>query len=350
MTKRKNKIGAFIANLIPIIKYIIKRLIYMIPVILIISLVLFILMEIVPGDPVYSYITPEEHLGMSSAEMSQYIDLLRERLGLVGPFHVRYFKWLTRFISGDLGYSPALKTMVADELPRYLKNSFTLNIGAYIISFVIATYIGIKSAVKRHSLYDRFFTVFSLIGISIPSFFIALLLIFLFVIKIKIFPFSGRINPALGYAPGTWEYRLDVLHHIMLPTIVITIGSMASIIRYVRNSMLEVLKQDYIRTAKAKGLNDKIVIYRHAFRNALIPLVTLIGNSLPGLFGGAIIMERIFAWPGMGRLMNLAYQQRDRTLIVVVTLFFSALMLMSNLLVDISYAFVDPRIKVGDDT
>lgn len=311
---------------------------------------LFTLMEIVPGDPVYSFITPEEYLGMTSAEMTEYIEALRVQLGLVGPFHLRYFKWFFRLLSGDLGYSTALKKMIAPELPRYLYNTFLLNVGAYVLSFVIATYIGIKSAVKRHSFYDRFFTVFSLIGISLPSFFIALLLIFVFVIKIPLFPFGGRINPSLGYEPGTLKYNLDVLHHIMLPTIVITIGSMASIIRYVRNSMLEVLKQDYIRTAKAKGLNDKIVIYRHAFRNTLIPLVTLIGNSLPGLFSGAIIMERIFAWPGMGRLMNLAYQQRDRGLIVIVTLFFSVLMLMSNLIVDISYAFVDPRIKVGDDT
>ncbi len=350
MTKRRNRLEAFIANLMPILRYILRRLLYMVPVLIIISLMLFFLMEIVPGDPVFSFIKPEEFLGMNTAQLNEYVEHLRVKLGLVGPFYVRYAKWFLRFLTGDLGYSTALKKMVADELPRYLFNSFLLNIGAFVLSFVIATYIGIKSAVKRHSFFDRFFTVFSLMGISLPSFFIALILIFIFVIKIPWFPFGGRINPALGHQPGTWAYNLDVLHHLALPTMVITIGSMASIIRYVRNSMLEVLKQDYIRTAKAKGLNDKIVIYRHAFRNALIPLVTLIGNSIPALFSGAIIMERIFAWPGMGRLMNLAYQQRDRTLIVVVTLFFSILMLLSNLLVDISYAFVDPRIKVGDDT
>lgn len=348
-SKKDSKFSSFMASFVPIITYMFKRILYMIPVMLIISFVLFLLMDMIPGDPALSFISPEEALNMTKEQLQATLNSIREQLGLVGPFHIRYGKWLLRLVTGDFGYSAVHKKAVTDVLPLYLNNTLQLNLLAYLFAFVLSIFVGIKSAVDRNSLFDKVSTVGSLVGISLPSFFIALLLIFLLVIKVQIFPFGGKVNPVLNYQPGTWEYFLDVIYHMTLPIIVITIMNMAGIVRFVKNSMLEVLKQDYIRTAKSKGLKDKVVIYRHAFRNTLVPLITLIGTSIPGLFTGAIVMENIFAWPGMGKLMNDSYTQRDTAVIMAVTIIIAIVTLISNLLVDISYAFVDPRIKVGDD-
>jgi peptide/nickel transport system permease protein len=177
-----------------------------------------------------------------------------------------------------------------------------------------------------------------------PSFFFGLLLIFAFAVNLKIFPISGMITPGSNYTG--LKYALDVGKHMVLPVIVLTIGSMASLVRYVRNSMLEVVKQDYIRTARSKGLREKVVIYRHAFRNALIPIVTLIGIWIPTLFTGSVITEKIFVWPGIGKILYEGVIMRDYNVVMTLNMFFAILMLMGNLLQDIGYALVDPRVKV----
>ncbi len=331
-----------LANVVPILLYFIKRLLYMIPVLLVISILLFLLVEAMPGDPLSAYINPEAP--------NQDLDFLRQLeidLGLTGPIHERYGKWLVRLIQGDFGYSTAFREPVVELIPYYLQNSILLNVFAFVLAFIISIFVGIKSAVKRYSFYDNFWTVFSIFGISLPSFFLAMILILVFVILIPIFPFSGMVDPKATHVAGSLDYYLDVLHHMALPMLVTCLGSIASLVRYIRNAMLEVLKMDYIRTARSKGLKDKVIIYRHAFRNALIPVLTLVGFYIPALFGGSVIVEKIFVWPGIGNLLNTAYSQRDRQVILIITIFYAFLTLFANLLVDISYALVDPRVRVG---
>lgn len=341
--ERKNsRIQEFFANAMPMVRYLLKRLLYMIPVIIIISLVLFLIVEAMPGDPLTAYIDPE-----APADRMPDLDLLRKELGLVGPLHERYGKWALRSLSGDFGFSTAFRKPVVELLPYYLKNSIFLNIFSFIIAFAISIVVGIKSAVKRFSKFDNFWTVFSIFGISMPGFLMAMILIFVFAIVLKWLPFSGMVDPRATYAAGSINYYLDLAHHMVLPVTVTCLGTIATLVRYIRNSMLEVLKMDYIRTARSKGLKDKVIIYRHAFRNALIPVITLVGFYIPALFGGSVIVEKIFVWPGIGNLLNQAYAQRDRQVILTITIFYAVLTLFANLLVDISYAFVDPRIRVG---
>lgn len=341
--ERKNsRVQEFFANAMPMVRYLIKRLFYMIPVLLIISLVLFLIVEAMPGDPLTSYINPETPM-----DKLPDLNLLRQQLGLDGALHERYGKWLLRSVTGDFGFSTAYRKPVADLLPYYLKNSVLLNVFSFILAFGISIIVGIKSAVKRYSKFDNFTTVFSIFGISMPSFLMAMILIFVFAIGLKWLPFSGMVDPRATYAAGSINYYLDIAYHMILPVTVTCLGSIASLVRYIRNSMLEVLKMDYIRTARSKGLKDKVVIYRHAFRNALIPVLTLVGFYIPALFGGSVIVEKIFVWPGIGNLLSTAYTQRDRQVILTVTIFYAILTLVANLLVDVSYALADPRIRVG---
>ncbi len=340
---KTNALQEFFASVIPIVKYILKRLLYMIPVLLIMSLIIFLIVENMPGDPIWAYIDPETPM-----DRMPDLDLLREQLGLVGPLHERYGKWLMRVLQGDLGMSSVMRRPVVEVLPYYIKNSLLLNVFAFILAFFISIIVGIKSAVNRYSAFDNFWTVFSMFGISMPSFFMAMLLIFFFVIIIPIFPFSGMIDPRANHVVGSLPYYKDLAYHMVLPVAVTCLGLISSLVRYVRNAMLEVLKQDYIRTARSKGLKDKVVIYRHAFRNALIPVLTLVGLYVPLLFGGSVLVEKIFAWPGVGNLLNTAYTQRDSQVILALTIFYSMLTLLANLFVDVSYALVDPRVRVGD--
>lgn len=318
------------------LKYIIRRLLHMIPVILIISIVIFGIVKMAPGDPVGTNLDPKATAEQRAAE--------RARLGLDKPLPVQYWNWLTRSIKGDFGDSYIYKKPVSDVVPNFIWNTFLLNIVDFILAFLISIPIGIICAVKQYSKTDNFWTVFSIIGISMPSFFFGLLLIYIFSVKLNAFPINGMVTP--GKNATGWAHIKDVMHHIFLPALVLVIGSMASLVRYTRTSMLEVINQDYIRTARSKGLSEKVVIYKHAFRNALIPIMTIIGFWIPGLFSGAVILETTFVWPGIGNVMMDAISARDYNLIMALNMFFALLTLLGNLLADIGYALVDPRIKV----
>lgn len=318
------------------LKYILRRLLHMIPVILIISIVIFGIVKMAPGDPVGTNLDPKATAEQRAAE--------RARLGLDKPLPVQYWNWLTRSIKGDFGDSYIYKKPVSDVVPNFIWNSFLLNIVDFILAFLISIPIGIICAVKQYSKTDNFWTVFSIIGISMPSFFFGLLLIYIFSVKLNAFPINGMVTP--GKNATGWGHIKDVMHHIFLPALVLVIGSMASLVRYTRTSMLEVINQDYIRTARSKGLTEKVVIYKHAFRNALIPIMTIIGFWIPGLFSGAVILETTFVWPGIGNVMMDAISARDYNLIMALNMFFALLTLLGNLLADIGYALVDPRIKV----
>ncbi len=340
-TKDKSNIQLFFAQVMPLLKFAGLRILQMIPVLIIISFILFVIVQSMPGDPIWAYVDPEVALEPG------YIDQLRIDLGLTGPMHERYFKWISRLVVGDLGYSTTLNRDVIEILPFYLQNTLLVNFVGFVIALIFSIVVGIKSAVNRYSFFDKFFTVFSIAGISLPSFFFAMILIYLFVILIPIFPFSGMYDVRASYAPGSIGEYLDLMHHMVLPVTVTVFGTSSTLIRYIRNSMLEVLKQDYIRTARSKGLKDKVIIYHHAFRNALIPVITLIGFYIPALFSGSVLVENIFAWPGIGKLLKEAYDGRDQQIILTITLFYAFLTLFSNLLVDLSYGFADPRVRVG---
>lgn len=324
------------------LKYIIKRLLHLIPVMLVITIILFGLLELMPGDPVSSY------LGVGSKTTEEQQQQIREKLGLDEPIYIRYGLWLERTLQGDFGVSYKYRKPVVDVIGTYIWNSFYLNVVAMILAFGISIPVGIKSAVKKYGIYDNFWTVFSLMGVSMPSFFFALLLIFFVAIPVSWIPLNGMrttIYLAKGY-DSLWQEIKDVGIHMILPVTVLTITSLASLTRYVRNSVIEVINQDYIRTARSKGLSEKVVIYKHAFRNALLPIVTLLGLYIPGLFGGSILLETVFIWPGIGNVLYTSITDRDYSMLMAANVFYAVLMLAGNLLADVSYAFVDPRIRV----
>lgn len=346
MEKEKDSgLQQFLARYMPMIRYTVKRILQLIPVAIAIAFILFVIIEQMPGDAAFALLDPEEPFDQALYEA------IKKKLGLDGPIHIRFVRWLGNILQGNFGYSIlAGNKPIGPFMLTAIKNTFYVNLIGYIIAIIVAIIVGIRAAVDRRSFFDNFWTVFSLIGISMPSFFFAMILIFIFVINLKLFPFNGMISPNLPPTASDWVRFKDIIWHMILPISVVTLGSLPGLFRYVRNSMLEVLNQDYIRTARSKGLKDKTVIYRHAFRNALIPIVTVIGSMLPGLFSGSITVEAIFVYPGVGQLLNKAISSRDRSVTIALLVFFTVLQLISNLLVDISYALVDPRIRVGGDS
>lgn len=322
--------------------YIIRRIINLIPVLFIISILIFGTVNAMPGDPVQAY------LGMGSRVSVEQKEAIRTQLGLDKSLPKQYVKWVERMFKGDLGTSIKLKVPVGELINEYVWNTFLLNIVSLLVAIVISIPIGIKQAVKKNSKYDYFWTVFSLIGISVPTFFFALLLIFLVAQNVPFIPMNGMKDPtqaAFGYS-SIFAQFIDVARHMILPVIVLSFSSFASLSRYVRSAMIDVINQDYIKTARAKGLSEKVVIYRHAFRNALIPLVTLLGMYIPSLFSGAIILESVFIWPGIGKLLIDSINGRDNSVVTACLLFSAILMVLGNLLADVLYSVVDPRIKV----
>ncbi|NMB18607.1 MAG: ABC transporter permease [Erysipelothrix sp.] len=323
-------------------KYLFRRLMSLIPVVIIISIMLFSFVKMMPGDPVHVMLGG----GAGIEDPKQYqkaYDALYEELGLDKSLPEQYVRWVANTAKGNLGYSTSNNKPVKDVIARPLKNTVVLNVISIILSFVISIIVGIKSAVKQGSMYDKSWQVASIVGISMPTLLISVLLIYVFSIKLKILPIGGM--PSM-LDDGSIAYYKALFPYMVLPLITLTIGSFAGMIRYVRNAMLEVLSSDYIRTARAKGLDEKVVIYSHAFRNALIPVVTIVAGSLPGIFGGAAITEQIFAWNGIGKVLIDAVNSIDLNLVLAMNMFYAVLSLVSNILMDISYALVDPRVKL----
>lgn len=315
--------------------YIIRRFLQIIPVLVGISLVIFIIFSLAPGDAVSSSMNPK-----MTAQAKQE---MRHKLHLDEPKIVQYGHWLKNVVRGDLGESFYYKQPVAKVINSYLWNSFWLSLISSVVAILLAIPLGVLSATKKYSFTDNFLNVLTLIGISLPSFFLALLLIKWFAVDLEIFPVSGMQSPGVTYSG--FRKMTDIAYHMFLPFCVLTFGSIAGLMKYTRSSMLEVINQDYIRTARAKGLKEKVVIYKHALRNGLIPVITLLGFWLPGLFSGAIITEQVFNWPGIGPIQLLATNNRDYPLLMGLNMFFAILTLLGNLIADITYAAVDPRIR-----
>lgn len=314
-------------------KYILRRLLINIPVLLGITFITFIAYNLAPGDPIDAMVDP--NVAMEPGEL----EAKRKALGLDQPMLVRYGIWLTQAVQGNLGYSYRSGEPVIERVAQRLPATLQLTVTALLIAIAIGIPLGVLSALYQYSRLDYVLTFTAFTGISTPNFWLALGAIYIFALQFKLLPSHGLGDPD---APN---FVLERLHHLILPAIVLGLDRIAGFLRYTRSSMLEVLSQDYMVTAKAKGLRPAAVVIRHGFRNALITVITVIGLSLPSLVGGSVIVEHIFAWPGMGQMAIAAINQRDYPILMGVALIASLMVLMSNLLADIAYAVVDPRIR-----
>ncbi|MFH1542385.1 MAG: ABC transporter permease [bacterium] len=317
-------------------KFILRRLFQLIPLLIGVSLLSFFVMHLAPGDPTALFTDPN----INPADLAR----IRANWGLDKPVIVQYFYWLKNAAVGNFGNSYTTGQPVINEIMQRLPNTLLLMVASYFLTLIITIPLGVISAVKKGSVFDNTVTILSFAGMATPSFWLGLMLMLLFSVNLGWLPAVGMHDPLLRET-GRLANALDVGKHMILPLLTMTLLSLAGITRYQRAAMLEVLNQDYIRTARAKGLSERVVIFKHALRNALIPTVTILGLSLPGLFGGAFIIETIFAWPGMGRLGVMAIFQRNYPLIMGIVVMSAVLIMLGNLLADICYALVDPRIR-----
>ncbi len=311
--------------------YIIRRLLSAVPVLLIITFATFALMQTLPGGPLAAY--------ENNPEIKQEdIERLRHELGLDQPMHVQYYRWLVNFIQGDWGYSFASKRPVLQEIGDRLPNTIYLTGLSLLAALLIAIPVGIISATKQYSIFDHIVTTLAYIGRSMPVYYSGLLLIIIFSIWLRWFPSGGM------YTLGKEFSIVDRLRHLLLPLVSLSTLIAAKYVRFLRTSMLEVIHQDYIRTAAAKGLHEQVIVYKHAFRNAAIPLVTIVAIDLPVLFAGALFTETIYSWPGMGRLFVDSALRFDYSIVMGIVTSIAFLVVFCNLLADIVYALLDPRI------
>ena len=320
--------------------YALRRCLFAVPLLIGITFVSFAVIHLAPGDPTE---IQTGDLGINAQAVKQ----MRELYELDKPLHVQYWRWLRRIAYLDFGrsFSPDGRP-VLDKIGERLPITLFLNILQLTIIVTFAVPIGVTSAVRQYSAFDKVTTVFVFIGFATPDFWLALLLMILFGVELGWLPISGLRSMNWEFLPF-WRQQLDFLSHLILPVFVVTFGGLAGFSRYMRQSMLEVIRQDYIQTALAKGLANRVVIGKHALRNALLPIVTVLGLSLPGLIGGSVIVESIFAIPGMGQLMVQAVYERDYPVIMGHLVIVSTLTLVANLIADIAYSLVDPRIRVG---
>ncbi|MCA2436580.1 ABC transporter permease [Rhizobium leguminosarum] len=317
-------------------QYSLRRLIIGIGMLVALSMLIFLLLRLTPGDPIDAYIDP--NLPMSPSDLAD----LRRSLGLDQPLPVQYLGWLQQALTGNLGYS--IKRLDQPVLGLVLSRiGPTVLLMGTALAFAIVTGIacGVIGAVRRNSLADLSLSVVALAGISSPAFLSALIGLYIFSVRLHWMPSGGMLTPGEEFSVG------DLLHHLILPAALLSVAQAALIMRYMRASLLEVLNQDYVRTARAKGVREFWVISKHALRNALLPIVTLIGSTIGLAIGGAIFIESVFNWPGMGLLLVDAVQTRDYPVVMGATLVIGACVIVVNLLTDITYAVVDPRIKVG---
>lgn len=310
----------------------------MIPLIFGITLITFAVIHLAPGGPV------EVETEMQLKASAQARENLKKLYGLDKPLHVQYIDWLKRFVLLDFGKSFVDNRDVFRKIVERVPVTLTINLLSLILIVIIAVPVGVISATRRYSFFDKFSTVFVFLGFSTPTFWLALLLMMLFGVNLGILPISG-IQSIDVSGMGPFERLTDWIKHLILPVGISAFGGIAGLSRYSRSSILEVIRQDYIRTARAKGLRESDVIVRHALRNALMPIVTILGLSVPGLIGGGVIFETIFAIPGMGQLFYSSAIARDYPAIMGILVIGAILTLLGNLLADISYAYVDPRIR-----
>ena len=323
-------------------RYILRRIVQMLPVLFGITIITFTFSELAPGDAVSAMILMDFESGAGGDEGSN-ADALRKKYGLDKPAPVRYLQWMGGLLKGNLGVRIRSKIPVAEEIGKRLPATLRLMVAAMVISVILGIPLGIFSALKQYTTPDYVLTFLTFIGISIPGFFAAIGAIYFFSLKLGWLPTSGYTTIAKDF--GFWGMILDRLKYLALPATVLGLETTAGIMRYTRSSVLEVVRLDYITVARSKGLSEKVVIFRHTLRNALLPVITIIGLRLPSLFGGAIIIETIFNWPGMGILYLDGVATRDYPLIMGMVLVSALTIVASNLITDLTYGSIDPRIR-----
>jgi len=322
-----------------VVAYLARRLITLIPLLLGITFVSFVVIQAAPGSPV------ELMTDMNPDASPELRQKLEQYWGLDQPIHVQYWRWLQRLAVGDFGVSFAAdQRPVLDKITDALPITLLLNALSLAFILLMSIPIGVYSATHRYSTLDRVTTVLVFLGFAMPTFWLALLCMMLFGVELGWLPISG-LQSLQHEQLSIFGRFLDRARHLVLPVVISSVTSLAGLSRYMRSSMLEVIRQDYITTARSKGLSERIVIYRHALRNALLPVVTILGLSVPGLIGGAVIFETMFAIPGMGRLFYDSVMQRDYMVVMGVLVMGAVLTLVGNLLADIMYAIVDPRLR-----
>ena len=323
------------------LRYIAKRLLFMIPLLFGITVICFTVMHLAPGSPtdLQTQMNPR-----ASVEMKER---LRAMYDLDKPLPEQYIRWVGKLAVLDLGVSFSTdRRPVTDKILERLPITILLNVLSLFLILVVAIPLGVLSAVRQDSLFDRVAGVVVFIGFAVPTFWLALLLMILFGVHLGWLPISGIRSLNSEYLPpgmALW----DLIRHLILPVLLAAFGGLAGLSRYMRANMLEVIRQDYILTARAKGLSERVVIYRHALRNALLPVITILGLSVPGLIGGSVIFETIFAIPGMGQLFYMAVMARDYPVVMGILFIGAVLTLFGNLIADVSYALADPRIRVS---
>jgi peptide/nickel transport system permease protein len=321
--------------------YILRRMLQALPVLLGITLVTFTFIELAPGDAVMAMILSEMQTGGRTTQID--VEAMRKQFGLDQPAPVRYLRWLGELLQGNMGVRIRSKIPVAQEIGQRLPATLELMAMALLISIVIGIPLGILSAVRQYSWFDYLLTAGTFFGVAVPSFFAAIIAIYLFALKLGWFPTSGYSTPGQNFSflGGLFDH----LRYLIMPATVLGLESIAGISRYMRSSVLEVIRLEYVTTARAKGLGQSLILGRHVLRNALLPIITIIGLRLPGLFGGALIVETMFNWPGMGILYIDGVNTRDYPLIMGMTLVSAITIVISNLITDLVYGLTDPRIR-----
>ncbi len=322
--------------------YIAKRLLLMVPLIFGITLISFTVIHLAPGGPV------EVETEMSLKASAQARENMKKLYGLDKPLHVQYINWLERFVKLDFGKSFTDGKKVIDKITERIPITLKINLLSLMLIFFAAIPIGVLSATRQYSLFDRITTIFVFVGFSTPHFWLALICMYIFGVTLGWLPISG-IQSIDTSGMDLWAKIADQARHLILPVSISAFGGIAGLSRYSRSSMLEVIRQDYIRTARAKGLREFQVIGRHALRNALMPVVTILGLSVPGLIGGAVIFETIFSIPGMGQLFYQSTLSRDYPTIMGILVIGAVLTLIGNFLADLSYAMIDPRVRISKE-
>lgn len=324
-------------------RYLLKRLVYIVFVFFIISILMFAIYKAMPGDPVEIMLGDSKTTMKPDAYQALY-DKTVISLGLDKPLPVQYVVWMGNMLTGNFGYSTQYKQAVINIIGAPMTNTVLLNVLTMIVVFAIAIPLGIVTAVRKNGVFDKSVQVLTIVGYSLPQFIVALLAIFLLAVKFPIFPISGVQSAGLN-ATGL-EWFLDRAWHMVLPVLVMAVSGIGGITRYVRAAMIDVLRMDYIKTARAKGLREKVVVYIHAFRNALIPIVTITTWWVIGLFGGSIVIESVFLWPGLGKMLIDGLLQRDFAVVLTMQMFYVVLSLAGNVIMDIAYTIVDPRVRL----
>ncbi|MDR0294166.1 MAG: ABC transporter permease [Oscillospiraceae bacterium] len=328
------------------VKYIIRRFIYIIFVFFLISVMMFAIYKAVPSDPVRMQLQGREQ-EMRPEQFERLMEQTRRQLGLDKPVYIQYFRWMGNMLRLDFGRSATHRRPVIEVIKAPMANTIMLNVITMVIVFIIVIPLGIRTAVKKGSVFDSSVQVVTILGYSLPTYIICLFSIFLFASTLQWFPVGGSVTPGLDLTGTKADIFFDRVWHIVLPIGVMVFTSLGSLTRYIRATMIDALRMDYIRTARAKGLREKVVVYSHAFRNSMIPFVTAMIGWLISLFSGSLMVETIFSWQGMGRLFYDALVGSDYSVVLALGMFYVLLGLVGNLIIDIAYTVVDPRVRLA---